>query len=182
MVEIERILSFSTLFSEKIDLFNLFNRLFRSFNQLFRSFNWLFWSFNRTFWSLYWSVNQNRSNLDQTRSILYQNCDPWLDFFVDFELDRNRRSNSDFRFNSMMTIWFATPNRISLVWTKSLSNFITMSYPIRRDISLMYFYFGLSSLQTLNVIPNRLIANSNQNWLKIPNLKWPQPHDNLITN
>ena len=34
---------------------------------------------------------------------------------LDFDLDRNRRSNLDFRFDSTTTIQFRTPNRISLL-------------------------------------------------------------------
>ena len=39
------------------------------------------------------------------------------DSLLDFESDRNRRSNLDIRFDSTMTIPLATPNHISLVYT-----------------------------------------------------------------
>ena len=41
-----------------------------------------------------------------------------------------------------------------LVRSKPLSKLTVMSHPIRRELSLPYFWFGLSSHQTLDVIPS----------------------------
>ena len=43
---------------------------------------------------------------------------------------------------------------------------MTMSYPIRKDLPLPYFYFGLTSLQSLDVIHKQAHDKLVPNWLK----------------
>ena len=83
-----------------IDLFHI--------NRPFWSFNRPFWSFNRPFRSLYWSLIEKDQFYMEIKII------DWI-LSLDFEWNRNRRSNSDFRFNSTTTIRLATPYRITLV-------------------------------------------------------------------
>ena len=54
-------------------------------------------------------------------------------------------------------------NRGEIFLNKPLSKLIAMSYSIRRNLSLPYFEFGLSSLQTHDVISNKHMKNSYQN-------------------
>ena len=62
------------------------------------------------------------SNLikDQNRSTLIEIVIVDSNLSLDFESDRNRQSNSDFRFHMMKMIQFVTPNRISLMRMRTI--------------------------------------------------------------
>ena len=93
-----------------INFFDI-NQLFGLLNRLFQSFNWLFLSLNPYHnWSRS-KIDQIWSNLDE---IAIVDSNPSLDF----ESDRNRWSNLDFKFDSTMTIRFRTHNPFSLLYIK----------------------------------------------------------------
>ena len=91
--------------------------------------NWLFGLNNRHLDGLY-SFNWKLIEIDQKGSILIKKSSKSIDYnqimikfgIVDsnlslgFESDRNWRLTLDSRYNSMMTIRFVTPNRISLTY------------------------------------------------------------------
>ena len=55
-------------------------------------------------------------NKDQNRSIIIKIAIVDSNLLLEFESDQNRRSNLDFKFDLTTTIWFGTPNGISLLF------------------------------------------------------------------